>query len=505
MRAKAIAIGRDLDRLLRLGTDGSITDPQLLELFLGGNDESASLAFEAIVERHGPMVLRTCRMVLGDRHAAEDAFQATFFVLARKARSLGSRELLCNWLYGVATRISRKARNRDSKQRARDHESAYRGEVELDDTPHHGLDTELCRIVHEEIDRLPGAYRSAVVVCYLQGKSQAQAAEQLELSETTVRGRLARARKLLGRRLTGRGVAPAALLITLESLNACADSVPGASVRATASGALHFLNRTNAAQGTVSALARALAEGELSVMLFHQLKTIAVTVVALGSRATAGVLFVQAPAKGQQRAKAARHDKSATVDSDLAELAVGRVIRAETLAKDGMILSYMPTWDHGEVDNIGFGNAGGGNRTLVEWKDIPEAEATDPEHQFLVALYSRETFSHPHPGPIHAFEITEDWSERVSWQTQPKYDPEPIGTYKFKPGKGWKVFDITPLVRAQAKADRKNHGVLLRFLSEDFSAGASDNHSDYRFVSREGTGEWEKRRPMLLVVKATKP
>ena len=240
MKTKAIAIGRDLDRLLRLGTDGSITDPQLLELFLGGNDESASLAFEAIIERHGPMVLRTCRMVLGDRHAAEDAFQATFFVLARKARALGSRELLGNWLYGVASRISRKARIRNLKQNARDHAFAYRGEFALNGTPHDEAQTELCRIVHEEIDRLPGAYRSAVVVCYLQGKSQAQAAEQLKLTETTVRGRLARARKLLGRRLTVRGVAPAALLVALESLDACADSVPRRTVLGTASSCASF-------------------------------------------------------------------------------------------------------------------------------------------------------------------------------------------------------------------------------------------------------------------------
>ena len=110
IRASRTAVGRDLDRLFRLGAGGSATDTQLLELFIGGNDESASLAFEAIVERHGPMVLRTCRTVLGDLHAAEDAFQATFLVLARKARTLGSRELLGNWLYGVAIRIARKAR-----------------------------------------------------------------------------------------------------------------------------------------------------------------------------------------------------------------------------------------------------------------------------------------------------------------------------------------------------------------------------------------------------------
>ena len=99
MRKEPTVVVRNLDRLFHLGTAGSMTDPQLLEQFVSGNDDFAALAFEAIVERHGPMGLRTCRMVLCDRHASEDAFQATFLVLPRKAQTLGSRELLCNWLY----------------------------------------------------------------------------------------------------------------------------------------------------------------------------------------------------------------------------------------------------------------------------------------------------------------------------------------------------------------------------------------------------------------------
>ena len=153
-----------------------------------------------------------------------------------------------------------------------------------------GLEIDDFRIVHEEIDRLPRAYRSAVVVCYLQGKSQAQAAQELDVTETTVRGRLARARKLLGRRLIVRGVAPASLLITLESLNACAEEVGRATVQTTVATALQFLNRTSAACGTASAVARALANGELSAMWFYQMKTVAAVVVAAGTLATAGIL-----------------------------------------------------------------------------------------------------------------------------------------------------------------------------------------------------------------------
>src|SRR5271163_4339354 len=105
----SIGAGRQLNRLLRLGTVGGMTDAQLLEQFVTADDEAAALAFEAIVERYGAMVLKVCRTLLRDEHAAEDAFQATFLVLARKAPTIDVRELLSNWLYGVASRTARKA------------------------------------------------------------------------------------------------------------------------------------------------------------------------------------------------------------------------------------------------------------------------------------------------------------------------------------------------------------------------------------------------------------
>ena len=103
--------GRQIDRLFRLGTVGTMTDAQLLEQFVTADDEAAALAFEAIVERYGAMVLRVCRTLLRDEHAAEDAFQATFLVLARKARTIDTRELLSNWLYGVASRTAQKGKS----------------------------------------------------------------------------------------------------------------------------------------------------------------------------------------------------------------------------------------------------------------------------------------------------------------------------------------------------------------------------------------------------------
>jgi hypothetical protein len=139
---------------------------------------------------------------------------------------------------------------------------------------------------------------------------------------------------------------------------------------------------------------------------------------------------------------------------------------------------------------------------LIDWPAIPPDEAAAPDRRFLIAMYSRKTTSHPPTGPICAFELLENWRELNSWSIQPRYDPEPAATYKFEPGEGWKLFDITPMVRAQAKAGRASHGLLLRYLSED---AKGQGWSGYELVSREGSGDWARRRPVLVVVRASKP
>jgi hypothetical protein len=117
-----------------------------------------------------------------------------------------------------------------------------------------------------------------------------------------------------------------------------------------------------------------------------------------------------------------------------------------------MVLAYLPDWAHGDVDNIGVANNDGGVRTLLDWPEVSLQEAGSSDRKYLVALYSRKTTSHGPAGPIHAFRLLKDWPERTSWKTQPTYDPEPSATFKFVPGEGWKLFDITPVIRARAKA-----------------------------------------------------
>jgi RNA polymerase sigma-70 factor (ECF subfamily) len=159
---------------------GGLTDGQLLERFLSRRDEAA---FEAVVRRHGSMVLGVCRRVLRQQQDAEDAFQATFLVLARKAASLSSRELLGNWLYGVAYRTAMKARTMNARRRAREDRARGRRTPEA---PKGGAWEELLPLLDQELSRLPDKYRVPVVHCDLQGRTRREVAAQLKAPEGTI-------------------------------------------------------------------------------------------------------------------------------------------------------------------------------------------------------------------------------------------------------------------------------------------------------------------------------
>ncbi len=209
------------------------------------------------------------------------------------------------------------------------------------------------------------------------------------------------------------------------------------------------------------------------------------------------------PADRKPRAKLSKSGQPTEIDPELAKCAGVPIIRTAPVSKDCMILAYLPDWNHGNVDNLGLANNDGGVRVLIDWPAIPADEATADDRRFLVALYSRKTTSNPPAGVIHAFEILKDWRELTSWKKRPQYDLEPAMTFKFERGDGWKLFDVTSLIHAQAKAGRKGHGIILRFLSEDFSMQQGD-WSGYDFVSREaidqGADKWASRHPTLLVV-----
>ena len=207
------ATERVLARLFELGPVAGMTDGQLLDRFTTRRGDAAEAAFEALVKRHGPMVSRVCRGCLRDEHDVEDAFQATFLVLVRRANALGERDLLGPWLYGVAHRVARKARAVAARRRGREGASA-------DVDPPARLDTagtvqvELGPVLHEEVDRLPAKYRAPVILCHLQGLTHAEAARELAWPVGTVSVRLARARKILADRLARRGVTASVAVVS---------------------------------------------------------------------------------------------------------------------------------------------------------------------------------------------------------------------------------------------------------------------------------------------------
>src|ERR1700730_9112529 len=204
---QAALIRRHLHRLTAEHGTAKLLDRELLDRFIEGPDEAA---FEMLVERHGPMVLRVSQRVLQDRHAAEDVFQATFLVLLRKAKTLSKRELLANWLYGVAYRLALRSRS-DSYKR-------YNKEARLPVKP--GADLlaqvtgrELCQVLDEELQRLPQQFRGPFLLCFEGGQTRDQAARQLGCSLTTLKRRLEQGRELLRSRLARRGLTLSGVLV----------------------------------------------------------------------------------------------------------------------------------------------------------------------------------------------------------------------------------------------------------------------------------------------------
>ena len=218
------------------------TDGWLLEQFITQRDEGA---FALLVERHGPMVLNVCRRVLGDAHEAEDAFQATFLVLALRANAVRRRESLGSWLYGVARRVAAKARAQSARRRVR--EASAAAVVPVPSAPAVEW-TEFRGVLDEELSRLPELYRRPFVLCCLEEKTQEQAAAELGCPRSSLASRLARAKEILRRQLTDRGVCPAGLT-AIAVRTACA-AVHGsgtmpARILALAHGAMKALSATH--------------------------------------------------------------------------------------------------------------------------------------------------------------------------------------------------------------------------------------------------------------------
>lgn len=309
---------RRLRRELDAPAEESAGDAELVDRFARGRDEAA---FALLLERHGPMVWTVCRRLLASEQDAEDAFQATFLVLARRVSALRQRELLAGWLHGVACRTARAARRRAGRRRFHEQEAAMRRPTPSAEASW----SDLAAVLDEEINRLPLRYRLPVVLCHLQGLTYREAARQLRWPEGSVSGQLARARELLRRRLTQRGITlSTTALATLVADSALAAPMPGALAGAT----LRISLDAETAAG-VSDLARTVME--MSGMNFKLGVALSLLAVLAGAVVWAAALSAPAPEEGSVNLPQANGEHPKKVDAGGDPLPAGALARLGTV------------------------------------------------------------------------------------------------------------------------------------------------------------------------------
>lgn len=284
----SVELARAIDGLVQSGSLVGLSEDQLLARFVERQDPRA---FEAIVNRHGPLVLTVCRQLLADPNDVDDAFQATFLVLIRKASSVRCSGSLASWLYGVAHRTALRLMQTSRPIRLlTDHVEAGAS------CP--TLEREQTRLLHEEIDRLPEKYRQPIVLCYFEGLTHDDAATRLRWPVGTVRGRLARARDRLRDRLDRRGVSlSSALPGAFDRVHGASAVLPESLLRSTATLLEH----------NVSLRVSSIVQGVILTMLVNKLKW---TLLAL---TTSSFLLVAAGAG--LRAIASQAEKNAAADN----------------------------------------------------------------------------------------------------------------------------------------------------------------------------------------------
>jgi RNA polymerase sigma factor (sigma-70 family) len=280
-----------LRRTLAAPALAGLSDGQLLRLFAVGGG-AAGPAFEALLRRHGPMVLRACRAALRDPHAAEDCFQATFLVLVRKAGALRRPDALGPWLFGVVRRISARARAAAARRETFEPRAAVPEAVLAG-----GPEPDVVVLVHDAVGRLPESLRAAVVLCDLEGLTYQDAAERLGWTPATLRGRLARARRRLRDRLARLGLGPDAALALAPVV------VPRALVTATARAAAVAAGQS---AGAVAESVLWLMNGGLQSMFLTKLKATGLSLLTAGVLVAGAIgLSAQGPAQKSPPAKAA--------------------------------------------------------------------------------------------------------------------------------------------------------------------------------------------------------
>jgi RNA polymerase sigma factor (sigma-70 family) len=271
-----------LRRALLRRDGGGLSDAQLLDCFLQQQDAAA---FEALVRRHGPMVLGVCRRVLCHYHDAEDAFQATFLVLARKAATIVRREKVASWLYGVAYQTALKCRGVAAKRRSREKQVLEMPEPEA--TPSDRW-SDLLPLLDQELSRLPDKYRRPIVLCDLEGLTRKQAARQLGWQEGTVSSRLSRGRLQLAHRLRRYGLVVSGGALTTALAEGASAKVPLSLLNSTTKAAVLIVVSPTA---TVTTPAAVLMKEVLKTMFLTKLKAVVATAFVLVALGAGGLVY----------------------------------------------------------------------------------------------------------------------------------------------------------------------------------------------------------------------
>jgi RNA polymerase sigma factor (sigma-70 family) len=392
---------RSLRRIFGRSPSDGLGDAELLGRFVATRDEEA---FELLLWRYAALVLNVCRQVLRDEQAAEDAFQATFLVLIRRAKTISRRETLPAWLYRVAHRIALRARERLVQEKGR-HQPGF----DLDQVPGIAaeilVDADLSRMLHEEVGHLPARYRVPVVCCYLQGQTYAEAAERLGWREGTVAGRLARARELLRKRLAQRGVCLAVAAVTTHlTASACEAARWTRHVTHLLRGLRAVASNDPIAAG-LSARAAELATGVISQMFWTKLKTTAVVLLAalgavgLGAGVTARhfaekpeapAVRAERPPEAEKKPDDAPPEAADPTDEAMRRLRLRRNFKTVALA----IHNYNATYGHLPLPALSSKDG----KPLLSWR-VALLPYIDQD-----ALYKRfkldEAWDSPHNKPL---------------------------------------------------------------------------------------------------------
>jgi RNA polymerase sigma factor (sigma-70 family) len=298
----------ELRALFVVGTATGLNDSQLLERFCTKRAETdetaraAEQAFAALVDRHGAMVWGVCRRVLGDLHDAEDAFQATFLLLVRKAESVRVDGSLGRWLYGVAHRVALRARAEAERRESRRSGSST---LSCDDPADAAEVRDLAGVIGQEMDRLPAKYRCPVELCYLQGLTYDQAADRLNWPVATVKNRLAKGRASLRTTLARRGLAPVAAGAVAALSAKSRAAIPARVIRST------ILSMSGGARIEASLAVTNLTQGVLTMMAWERLK-LAAAGILVAAGLTAGALAQQGPTDQVATASGAKSEAQAT-------------------------------------------------------------------------------------------------------------------------------------------------------------------------------------------------